>query len=135
MKSRVLATFAVVLLTTTAVWAAKYQPIQNIVDEPVPILPDGSARNADAVRAAIIAGCTLRTWTPVVSGDNELTCSILVRGRHYAEVRIPYSGENYSILYSSSRELNYDAEKQKIHRNYNKWIFNLSNAIKIQFIQ
>jgi len=135
MKFRLLTVLAVVSLATTPVWAAKYQPIQNVVDEPVPIMPDGSTPEVDAVRAAIIAGCTSKGWTPVLSGENELTCSILVRGRHFAEVRIPYSEEKFSILYLKSRELNYDPETQKIHRNYNKWVWNLSTAIKVQFVK
>lgn len=112
-------------------WAAK--PIMNIEDEAVPAKLDGSARTAEEVGKAIAAGCKVKGWTPVVVDDAQLKCSITVRGKHYAEVSIPYTESRYSILYADSRVLDYDAERQRIHRNYNKWVILLSQSIQRQF--
>lgn len=108
-------------------------PIENIVDQVVPAKLDGSERSVDEVRDAIIAGCRRKGWSPVVKDDATIKCSILVRAKHYAEVDIPFSTSSYSILYADSRVLDYDAETQRIHRNFNKWIILLSQAIQMQF--
>lgn len=68
-----------------------------------------------------------------MDGEARIKCSILVRGRHYAEVLIPYSSSAYSIHYSDSRVLDYDEKDQSIHRNYNKWVILLSQEIQSQF--
>ena len=112
-------------------WATK--PLWNLVDVAVPANDDGSARTTEQVQEAIIAGCRYKGWMPKVDSDSQIRCSILVRARHFAEVTIPYSEKSYSILYESSRELDYDQERQRIHRNYNKWVDLLSAAIQQQF--
>jgi hypothetical protein len=122
---------SLLLVATSFAWADK--PIHNVVDEPVPITFDGSSRTMDDVKQAIIAGCQRRGWTPVADGDAQIKCSILVRGKHYAEVIIPYSESSYSILYANSRQLDYNEKKQKIHRNYNGWVIKLSATIQQQF--
>jgi len=119
------------LLSANLVWAGK--PIQNIEDEVVPPKFDGSPRSLEEVRDAIANGCKGKGWRPVMDGETKITCSILVRGKHYAEVSIPFSATNYSILYANSRVLDYDAERQRIHRNYNGWVLNLNGSIQRQF--
>ena len=119
------------LLLSSFAWGAK--PIYNVVDEPVPLMADGSSATLEEVKKAIIAGCKRKGWTAALDGDTQIMCSILVRGRHYAEVTIPYSESSYSILYSDSRVLDYNEEKQRIHRNYNGWVIKLSETINQQF--
>lgn len=120
-----------ILFVTSIAWAAA--PIHNIVDEPVPLRLDATQRTVDEVKEAIVKGCQRKGWRPVLDGEAQIKCSILVRGRHYAEVVIPYSAESYSILYVTSRELDYNEKKQKIHKNYNRWVIGLSAAIQQQF--
>ena len=57
----------------------------------------------------------------------------MVRSKHFAMVEIPYTVDKYSIIYRDSRELDYNAKWQRIHRNYNKWVINLSDSIQRQF--
>lgn len=109
------------------------KPILNLQSEVVLPHFDGGDRSLDEVREAIANGCRHKGWRPIMDGDTQLVCSILVRGRHYAEVKIPFSTTNYSILYSSSRQLDYDAKRQRIHRSYNNWVLNLNQAIQQQF--
>jgi hypothetical protein len=51
---------------------------------------------------------------------------------HMALVEIPYSKENFSIIYKDSTNLNYDPTKGTIHSNYNGWVQNLQKAINVQ---
>jgi hypothetical protein len=131
MKLRGYVLVGLLLIGATSAWAAK--PIHNILDQPVPVRVDGSSPTLDEVRKAIIAGCQRRGWTAVLDGDAQVKCSILVRGKHYAEVAIPYSETKYSILYLDSRQLDYNEKRQRIHRNYNGWVIKLSGTIQQQF--
>lgn len=131
MKLSRLILLCLMLLGMNAAWAGK--PILNLEDEVVPPKFDGGERSLEEVREAIAAGCKGKGWRPVLEGDAQIKCSILVRGKHYAEVVIPFSATNYSILYSDSRVLDYDEKKQRIHRNYNNWVINLNTSIQRYF--
>ena len=131
MKRTALIATAILLTASTAAWAAK--PILNIENVAVPAKLDLSPRSLEEVRDVIAAGCRQKGWNPSMDGDTQIKCSILVRGKHYAEVKIPFSESSYSIIYSDSRVLDYDPERQRIHRNYNKWVMLLSEAIQRQF--
>ena len=120
-----------IVIATSIAWADA--PIHNIVDEAVPKRLEGTSRTLDEVKEAIVKGCQRKGWRPVLDGEAQIKCTILVRGRHYAEVVIPYSAEKYSILYVTSRELDYNEKKQKIHKNYNRWVIGLSATIQQQF--
>lgn len=110
------------------------QPISNIEDKVIPTKLDGSDRSLDDVREAIAKGCMSKGWTPVVVDESQIKCSILVRGKHYAEVNIPFTESGYSIVYADSRVLDYDPEQGRIHRNYNKWVILLSQSIDQQML-
>jgi len=51
---------------------------------------------------------------------------------HMALVDIKYTQKEYSIIYKNSINLKYDPTKKTIHSNYNSWVQNLDNAIKVQ---
>lgn len=131
MKLVIAASLALFLALPVTANAAK--PIENLIDMPIPAKVDGSQRTLEEVRKAIILGCKARGWTPVDDGEQAIRASILVRGKHYAEVAIPYTTTSYSIIYKSSRNLDYDENKQKIHRNYNGWVGKLSGTIQKHF--
>lgn len=50
--------------------------------------------------------------------------------RHVAVIRIDYSANSFSIRHQLSRGLNYNAQRNTIHRNYNRWILNLEQDIR-----
>jgi hypothetical protein len=104
--------------------------LMNIVDRPVAIKVDGSQWSAEEVQAAIISACRNRGWIPQLAGESQVNCSISLRGRHYAEVEIPFSATRFSIIHSTSQGLDYDPSRQTIHRNFNRWIANL--ALEVQ---
>ena len=107
--------------------------LMNIVDRPVAIKVDGSERTAEDVQAAIISACRNRGWIPQMAGDSQINCTIDLRGKHHAEVDIPYSASSFSIIHANSEGLNYNPSKQTIHRNFNRWIANLVLSCRCRF--
>ena len=63
--------------------------------------------------------------------DNTALATLHLR-THTAVVEIKHDLKNYSIRYKSSINLRYDQANNTIHSNYNGWITNLNNAIKVQ---
>ena len=49
---------------------------------------------------------------------------------HVAVVDIQFDSKTYSIKYKDSTNLDYTGNS--IHKNYNGWIENLDNAIRVQ---
>lgn len=86
---------------------------------------------ADAVKKAILVAGNKRGWImkPVAKGLIMATLNVRT---HQAVVDITYTDKSYSIQYKDSSNLDYDAGKKKIHRNYNGWIKNLDQQIQIE---
>jgi len=116
------------LLISSTTEAAK--PIGNLIDVPVPTSLDGTNPSLDEVKRAIISGCKIKGWSPELIDQNKIKASIWVREKHFAEIEIRFTEEKYSIIYLSSKNLDYNERKQKIHRNYNKWVILLSEVIQ-----
>jgi hypothetical protein len=133
MKSSNLTALFGLLLIIALPPTAIADPIQDFVDQPITTKANGENFTATEAQALIIKACTRRKWIPRLAGPGMLSVSILVRGAHYAEVSIPYSATKYSILYVTSRELDADAKRRKIHRNYNKWVASLNAEISRTF--
>jgi hypothetical protein len=108
-------------------------PVLDLVDQPIPVAPDGSLPEEAEVRAAIVRACTVRGWTPAKNEDGTITASIWVRARHYAEVTISVAPTTYSVKYRASKNLDFDERKYRIHRNYNRWVMKLSQTINREF--
>lgn len=118
--------------SATASQAACFRcaPIVNVVDALV-AGPANKALSAEDVRAAIIrAGASLR-WQIKEDGPGKLVGTLVLR-THTAVVDIPYSATSFSIVYKSS--INLDEADGQIHKNYNSWVSNLSNAIYTQML-
>lgn len=124
--------FAAVLLMASGL-AMAGNPIEDLNNVAVPSKIDGTVLTFEEVRAAIVRGCKDRGWKPELASDGVIKASILVRNRHYAEVKIPFDSKSYSIQYANSDNLDYDAEDHTIHRNYNKWVVYLSQSIQKAF--
>lgn len=104
-------------------------PIYNINDAPVQV--DTNDLSANDVKKAIIRAGISLGWKIKEVEPGKLVGLLNLR-RHMAKIDIPYSKEGYSLIYVDSSELNYDAEKGEIHKNYNKWIRNLDQKIQMQ---
>jgi hypothetical protein len=101
--------------------------VQNNAFVPV----DASSVTLDKIaRGITIAGAGLG-WQMKKVSDNEIVGTLYLR-THMAQVRIPFTTKDYSITYEKSSNLNYNAENNTIHTNYNGWIQNLDRAIQVQ---
>ncbi len=130
MKPLVALLLAAVTAVSTA--ACTTSSLMNVVDRPVAVRVDGSPREAEEVQAAIISACRNRGWVPRLEGESQVNCSIDVRGRHSAQIEIPFTASTFSILHGGSEGLDYNERKQSIHRNYNRWVANLALEVQRQ---
>lgn len=101
------------------------QPVMNMTNSQVP----PSLSELDVSRAIINAGVS-KKWVIREERPGLITGHIQVR-QHQANISIPYNTANYSINYVSSVNLD-DKGKGKIHRNYNRWINGLNQAIQLE---
>ncbi|MBW3778252.1 hypothetical protein GL272_15275 [Aeromonas veronii] len=101
------------------------QPVMNMTNNQVP----PSLSESDISRSIINAGVSKR-WVMREERPGLITGHIQVR-QHQANISIPYNTANYSINYVSSVNLD-DKGKGKIHRNYNRWINGLNQAIQLE---
>jgi len=108
-------------------------PVNNLSDVAIPTRLDGTPFTIGEVQDVIFESCLSRNWTPRLAGDGSITATIDVRGKHSATVQIPFSSDNYSILYVSSENLDYNPKRESIHRNYNGWVAKLSQTISYRF--
>jgi hypothetical protein len=104
------------------------QPVYEVSNVPVITYSDKEIMQA-SVGKEIVRALTKKRWavTKEDKATGILQAEILVR-RHYAKIEIKYSATNYSITYMDSRDLRY--RNGEIHRNYNKWIKLLDEAIR-----
>ncbi len=102
------------------------QPIRNVSDAPVP----KTGLTGEQMAAAIKQAGTGLGWTMKEMGPGKMEATLRLR-THVAVVDIAYGPETYSITYKESTNLDYAAKEQRIHRNYNSWIQNLENAIRV----
>ena len=68
-----------------------------------------------------------RYWHAVKVKPGLIRATAFVRN-HRADVKIPYSSSNYSIIYEGSHNLR--AGNGLIHRNFNKWVILLNRDIQ-----
>lgn len=111
-------------------WGCGSAPIYNVTNNTIVTAHDKKATMADVEKAIIRAGGGLG-WI-MKKEKNGLIKGTLVLRAHTAVVAITYNTQAYSIHYESSTNLNYNAEHNTIHSNYNGWIQNLNKAILVQ---
>ena len=107
------------------------QPIRNVDNAPINV----SSPNydlADVTKAIQRAGAGLG-WQMKEATPGHIVGSLYLRS-HVAVVDIVYTLDEYSINYKNSTNLNYNAGNNTIHKNYNGWIQNLTNAINAQLV-
>lgn len=108
---------------------ARSKPIQNVENAPIP-----AGLDMKAIGDAIIDGCSTRNWQASLVEAGHMQCTLYIRS-HMAKVDIRYDTETFSITYADSDNLKYNAEKNKIHRNYNSWVQNLRGDINNELLK
>lgn len=128
MKRMVSGVIVACLLVVVAVGCRGGGQIFNVKDAPV-ATATGKEPSLDDVQNAIIQAGAGLGWTMAVVKPGEISGTLNIRS-HQAVVTIPYTSKTYSILYKSSYNLKYNADKQTIHENYTGWIQKLDGAIR-----
>jgi|SRR3989344_1458733 len=124
-----LKSFYVFLFSLLVVFAAgcRSNPVYNI--EGASVMTGKTDVSVEDVKKAIIrAGGTLG-WSMNPVSPGQIIGTLRLR-KHVAVVDIKYNTKTYSIMYKDSTNLDYNGTN--IHSNYNGWIQNLDNAIKVQ---
>jgi hypothetical protein len=116
----------VVALGFLALAGCRTAPIHDVVAAPV---VSTKAQTTQSVEAAIIRAGSGLGWRMAPQGPGRMTGTLALR-THVAVVDIQFDSKTYSIKYKDSTNLDYTGNS--IHKNYNGWIENLDNAIRVQ---
>lgn len=101
------------------------QPVHNLSNNRV-----NFTLSEQQVGNAIIDGGLNKGWTMQKVQPGLIRGQLNLR-QHQAVIDIPYSAQDYSIKYVRSVNLG-DEGKGSIHRNYNRWVQGLDQAIQIE---
>ena len=119
MRTVVLAGVAALVIACTVV------PVYNVKSAPVTTASGKTPEAAQVRRAIVTAGASLG-WKMTDLKPGVMQGTLDLRS-HQAVVEIPYSEKSYSIVKTSTTNLNESGDT--IHKNYNGWIQNLERAI------
>jgi hypothetical protein len=130
MKSRAAATALAVaalggigVVSMQPAYAARTAAMMTVTDEPLP-----AGATMKQVEAAVLQSLSSRSWTiknrspGSVDAQYGRTDS---RSSFTVDITVTYTASSFSVVYKDSTGLSYDAQKGKIHANYNRWINNL----------
>ena len=121
---------ALIFILSVLIAGCSGTPVYNVKNEFVPTGIDNGQLSVGAVEKAILKAAQRRGWSPRIVKPGLIEASISVR-THRATIEIYYSESQYSIIYKSSENLNYN--DGDIHRNYNNWVIKLSRTIQQEF--
>lgn len=120
------------ILSLSLLGACTSKPVHNFDDQLVPLAESGSRMSLASVEHSILDASRKRGWIARVVEPGLIEAQISIRN-HGANVQIPFSADSYSIHYKDSENLDFD--DGSIHRNYNKWVNNLSKSIRQELLQ
>ncbi len=101
-------------------------PVVNLTDRSVPAVRPVAFE--EVTKTIISAGAGLG-WDMKAVSPGLIKGTLHLRD-HTAMVDINYTATNYSITYSDSVNLKYDAAANTIHPNYNGWVQRLDQTIR-----
>lgn len=134
MKTTLLSLILVCAATLSGnVLARASVPVIN-VENAVIATGSGKTPTLAQVKQSIVQAATVQNWQVTETLDGRLNATLVVRGKHYMTIEIPYTTTQYSLIYKNSINLNYEVLEGTpvIHPNYNKWVQNFSNSIRIE---
>lgn len=120
--------FILVLGVLAFAGCRSYPTIHNIEHQAV------TGNDEKQVEQKIIAGGMRAKGWHISKVKNGLLIGTFRIRTHKAIVEIPYSADEYSIIYKDSQNLKYNAKKKTIHSRYNRSVSNLSRAINKSFL-
>jgi uncharacterized lipoprotein YmbA len=81
------------------------------------------------MQTAIYKALKRRGWHLQSDDGRQIQARYNKQNRHIVDIRIDYSANDFKIHYLSSQGMNFNAKKNTIHRNYNRWVANLERDI------
>ncbi len=85
-----------------------------------------------SVAKAIKRGASSKGWRTKTIKNGLIEANILVKGKYFVAVNIPYTSKGYKIEYKNTRNLKYNPTTKTIHGSYNKWTNILSSRINYE---
>jgi hypothetical protein len=121
---------AAILLLGGEANARRGVPVENY-DNVVVARADRKVLSADKVREAIVRAATQLRWIVLEDSPGTIVTNLSIRGKHSMTVQIRYTGQNFSIAYRDSSNLNYGKGEHgtDIHPTYNKEVKKLLDSI------
>jgi hypothetical protein len=125
---------AAALLAAQAALARGGVPIIDRPNEPI-VTGSGKAVNPDAFQKAIMNAGAAVKWEVAPSADGKsLRATYRVRNKHVVMVDIVPGVDSFAVKYADSVNMNYGVESGKpvIHPNYDKWVGQLVDSIRVE---
>ena len=102
----------------------------RMVSDPVRIVRPVEPK---AMREAILKGGANRDWVMKSEKEGCLTLVLNVRGgKHSVVVDVHYTGEEFSVKYVESVNMDYEPATGKIRGKYVQWVRNLKQDILVE---
>jgi len=90
------------------------------------------AQAKSSIAKAIKRGASSKGWRTKAVKNGLIEANILVKGKYFVAVNIPYTSKGYKIEYKNTRNLKYNPSTKTIHGSYNKWTRLLSDRINYE---
>jgi hypothetical protein len=126
--------FLVVAQTAFAALPKNADTRLAVIDDPVRVSFAGNA-GRQKIQRAIVNGASAARWRVVKESDGRVDLTTTVNGKHVVNLQIAYDDAGYQINMIDTVNLMYQEfpgtrkPVRAIHKNYNVWIRELSNAI------
>jgi hypothetical protein len=102
---------------------ARYEDMPRFENEPILLTP---AKNAEKiVHDSVVKAATGRDWRVLNDTPKAIRLYLNIRNKHQLTVEVKIDGNNVSVDYINSVNLNYtkDGEgRESIHPSYRKWV-------------
>lgn len=123
----------VLLLCLVMVGCRSGNPVHNINNASIPQTLEkvSEKQGMERMRKAIKEAGAQLGWIIEDTSPGVAIGTLNIR-KHMARVQINYTATTYSIVYKDSMNLDYDPAKGTIHNQYNNWVRNLEQEIKIR---
>ncbi|MBS0395787.1 MAG: hypothetical protein JSR54_14290 [Proteobacteria bacterium] len=108
-------------------------PLVEIIDAPL-VWQNNAPGKLEEVQSAVMAGCVTKGWVPTAQGPGHVH-AVLTRPDYRAEIDVTFTTTTLSIKYADSQGLDWNPDKRLIHRNFNRWLTLLQQAINVEMVR
>lgn len=132
-----IALFALALFVSGSVLARPPVPMTEVVEQAI-ATTSGNALPIEQIQQAIRTAAEGRKWVVSQQPDGVMVASLSWNAnKHTIVVSIASTAERYTITYKDSINMRYGMEDGKpvIHPHYNKFVGELRDAIRVEFLK